>query len=184
MNKIQSASGSSSKLWKSLNALLKRSTNTDVNHSSGLSPDIFLDTFEQKVSGVRSMSGNFSQNKILQPATTRMMTFRAYTMEEVGNIIMCSPTKSCELDPIPTFILKEMIDTLLPFLTAMCNASLQEGHLPVLSVMPLLGHSSNIHLWTPPRLKITVLYLILHLCQRSLNGWYHSRLSIISDLII
>ena len=44
---------------------------------------------------------------------------------------MRSPSKSCSLDPIPTTILKEGIDDLLPFLTAMCNASLLEGHLPV-----------------------------------------------------
>ena len=34
------------------------------------------------------------------------------------------------LDPIPTTVLKESIDVLLPFLTAMCNASLAEGSLP------------------------------------------------------
>ena len=40
------------------------------------------------------------------------------------------PTKSCTLDPIPTFFLKEIVDTLLPFLTTMINMSLLEGHLP------------------------------------------------------
>jgi len=34
------------------------------------------------------------------------------------------------VDPIPTFILKEAIDVLLPFLTAMLNTSLREGCLP------------------------------------------------------
>ena len=37
---------------------------------------------------------------------------------------MESPTKSCALDPIPTFLLKEQVDVLLPFVTAMINASL------------------------------------------------------------
>jgi len=36
-------------------------------------------------------------------------------------------TKSCTLDPIPTFLLKESIDVLRPFITAMINASLQTG---------------------------------------------------------
>jgi len=40
------------------------------------------------------------------------------------------PTKSCTLDPIPTFLLKESADVLLPYLTAMINTSLREGHLP------------------------------------------------------
>jgi len=34
---------------------------------------------------------------------------------------MSSPTKSCTLDPIPTDLLKELIDILLPYLTVMVN---------------------------------------------------------------
>jgi len=43
---------------------------------------------------------------------------------------MAAPVKSCSLDPIPTFLLRECIDVILPFLTAMVNASLQDGNLP------------------------------------------------------
>jgi len=45
-------------------------------------------------------------------------------------LITASSTKSCALDPVPTFLLKEMIDVLLPYVTAMINASLHEGRLP------------------------------------------------------
>ena len=45
----------------------------------------------------------------------------------IRRVIMESPTKSCTLDPIPTFLLKELIDALLPFLTVMISASLREG---------------------------------------------------------
>ena len=59
---------------------------------------------------------------------------------------MASPTKSCTLDPIPTFLLKEVVDDLLPFLTAMVNTSLREGYLPGSQknavVSPLLKKSS------------------------------------------
>jgi len=55
---------------------------------------------------------------------------------------MESPTKSCLLDPIPTFLLKECVDSLLPFLTAMVNAYLCDGSLPAsqkyVIVSPLL----------------------------------------------
>ena len=68
----------------------------------------------------------------------RMMTY--------GRIIMASPTKSCSLDPVPTFILKEVLDVLLPYLTHMCNASLSGGQLPVSQrhaiITPLLKKSS------------------------------------------
>jgi len=48
----------------------------------------------------------------------------------VRRLITMAPTKSCALDPIPTFLLKEVIDVLLPYLTSMVNASLREGRLP------------------------------------------------------
>jgi len=57
---------------------------------------------------------------------------------------MQSSSKSCALDPIPTFLLKEMVDVLLPFVTAMVSASWREGRLPssenhaILIVTPLL----------------------------------------------
>ena len=43
---------------------------------------------------------------------------------------MKSPTKSCQLDPIPTFLLKDCIDILLPSITLLVNDSLAEGHFP------------------------------------------------------
>ena len=60
----------------------------------------------------------------------RFPGFRAFSEEDVRRVVMQSPSKSCTLDPIPTFILKESIDVLLPYLTVMCNASLLEGDLP------------------------------------------------------
>src|SRR6218665_2675557 len=54
----------------------------------------------------------------------------AVTSAELRCIILTSPPKSCELDPIPTFLLQEFVDDLLPFLTALCNGSIQDGVLP------------------------------------------------------
>lgn len=49
---------------------------------------------------------------------------------EVCRIIAESLTKSRALDPIPTFLLKEVIDGLQSYVTAMTNVSLREGQLP------------------------------------------------------
>jgi len=55
---------------------------------------------------------------------------------------MKSPSKSSSLDPIPAYLLKEMVDSLLPYITALVNASLQQGRLPIsqkhVIVTPLL----------------------------------------------
>ena len=44
--------------------------------------------------------------------------------------MMKSPTKSCLLDPWPTFLVKECIDILLPSITGLVNCSLSEGVVP------------------------------------------------------
>jgi len=48
----------------------------------------------------------------------------------VRRIIMQSPAKSCTLDPVPTFLVREFVDLLLPFLTTLVNTSLMQGQLP------------------------------------------------------
>ena len=57
-------------------------------------------------------------------------SFRVYAADEVGRIVRSTKPKSCLLDPVPTLILMEYLDIVLPFITVMCNKSLQEGRLP------------------------------------------------------
>ena len=60
-------------------------------------------------------------------------------------IIIASAAKSCDLDPAPTFLVKECLDVLLPHLTRLCNVSIQSGCLPLSQktamVMPRLKKS-------------------------------------------
>jgi len=66
--------------------------------------------------------------------------------DEVRRIIMASPAKHCPLDPLPTWLLKQNLDALLPFITATINASLLSGVMPTLyktaRVVPLLKKPS------------------------------------------
>ena len=47
------------------------------------------------------------------------------TEAEIWNIIKLSPGKSCELDPLPTWLLKECIAELVPLITDIVNMSLR-----------------------------------------------------------
>ena len=51
------------------------------------------------------------------------------TEDEVHKIIMNSPSKSCSLDPIPTWLLKCCINELLPIITSVINLSLSGGEM-------------------------------------------------------
>ena len=43
---------------------------------------------------------------------------------------MASPTKSCELDPIPTSLLKKILPSISQLLTAIVNSSITLGTFP------------------------------------------------------
>ena len=47
-----------------------------------------------------------------------------------GKIILAAPTKSCELDPLPTKLLKPCLDPVLPSITDIVNKSLSEQCVP------------------------------------------------------
>ena len=68
---------------------------------------------------------------ITNRASSTMPSFRPCTTTNVRRIIMSSPVKSGSLDTVPTFLVREFVDVLLPYLTAMVNASLAQGRLPV-----------------------------------------------------
>ena len=56
--------------------------------------------------------------------------FQLLTQSDLSKIIMSSATKSCQLDPIPTWLLKENLDHVLPLLTHIVNHSLSTGTFP------------------------------------------------------
>jgi hypothetical protein len=59
-----------------------------------------------------------------------LTTFKSLTQDEVAKIIMKSPSKSCSLDPIPTWLLKSILDPLLPTITDIVNLSTQFSTFP------------------------------------------------------
>ena len=56
--------------------------------------------------------------------------FTPATMQEVEKVIKRSPAKSCGLDPVPTLLLKQHVECLVPFITSIVNMSLADGVFP------------------------------------------------------
>lgn len=59
-----------------------------------------------------------------------LASFDPTTEDEVRTLITSSPSKSCNLDPIPTWLLKECVGELLPIITAIINQSLLKSIVP------------------------------------------------------
>jgi hypothetical protein len=61
---------------------------------------------------------------------TPLQEFTEVQQKNVEDIIRKSPSKSCELDPAPTWLVKVCIKELLPLITAIINASLTSSTVP------------------------------------------------------
>ena len=132
INKLNENRGSSARTWKSISKLLRSTSDVSPEQTSTpLSADAFKSAFESKVDSVRSKTGTRKCTDSRPSSSVKLHELELCCEEEVQKVIMGSPSKSCELDPIPTYFLKEILDVLLPFLTEMFNASLKEGSLPL-----------------------------------------------------
>ena len=118
----------SSQLWRSLSTLLDR--NRDVANATGHSADGFAAFFSRKIDDIRAATADVPPPSVVAQAASSLPSFRPCTTSEVRRIIMTSPVKSCSLDAVPTFLVREFVDVLLPYLTSMVNASLAQGRLP------------------------------------------------------
>ena len=113
----------------------------------------FNDYFISKISIIRqnldacapTVSRPSSMNMNLQTSSS-LECFSLASEEEIFKLISSSPSKSCSLDPIPTWMLKEHISTLLPVITNIVNCSLQTATFPDdfknAQVIPLLKKPS------------------------------------------
>ena len=59
-----------------------------------------------------------------------MGSFSVHSDHDVAKILHRSPSKSCEDDSIPTTLLKNILPSVLPVLTALVNGSMQTEVFP------------------------------------------------------
>ena len=144
---ISNNAGQSRKLWKTFSSIMGIDQVSNTTLESPSAQDL-LDFFIKKVADIRKSTGCSDPTTRLPPSSSRFDCFRAYAVEEVRKLMMSTKPKSCSLDPIPTTILFEFMDDVLPFITSMCNKSLLEGQLP-LDQLPL----SQRHALVTPILK-------------------------------
>src|SRR6218665_1687938 len=91
--------------------------------------DAFLEAFTTKVRTTHEAPAG-TPPPVFPPTTCGLSILSPVTEEELRRTILASAPKPCDLDPVPTFILQEFVDTLLPFLTVLCNRSICDGDLP------------------------------------------------------
>ena len=90
--------------------------------------------FYNKILNIRNELGMPGLYKCVSMITyfsgTPLITFINATEVEIRNIIYMSPAKSYELDPLPTWLLKECIAELVPTITDIVNMSVRDSLTP------------------------------------------------------
>ena len=95
-------------------------------------PSIFIKHFTNKVEKLRANIASEHVTSMLVTGTTAatFSSFEKVSQLTVKECILNSAPKSCELDPIPSKLLIECLDSILPYLTDLFNSSLASGIFP------------------------------------------------------
>jgi hypothetical protein len=94
----------------------------------------FSTYFTSKIKSLRDDLDAQPSDPIAEPpsafAGTIMDVLAPATEDEIHKLISSAPCKHCSLDPIPTWLLKNCAAILVPHITLLVNASLNEGTVP------------------------------------------------------
>ena len=134
-NKIKSAT-SSKELFKVTNHIMARTKTTKFPTMYQVTelPNLFCKFFEDKVVSLRRDLDSLTATNATfqtQPFTASSFSnFQPVSEETVRKTIAGSSPKTCDLDSIPTPLLIECLDIILPSLTSLINSSLATGIFP------------------------------------------------------
>ena len=130
--KVEECAGNSKLIHQLANKLL---VNQHVQQLPSGDDDLqlanrFCDYFINKIDIIRQgFSGNTTSDEHI-PLNITLDHFRPASQQEIHTIIMTFNNKSCELDPLPTWLLKQCTEELLPLISAIINNSLESGVFP------------------------------------------------------
>ena len=87
----------------------------------------FANFFIEKIQTIRDKLDDLPVYDLKDSSPPKLSSLEPLTNEEVRQIMKEMPAKYCDLDAVPTSILKEALDLLLPTLVKLVNLSLVEG---------------------------------------------------------
>ena len=135
-SQIADASGDQKRVFKIVAKLLHTDHDTPLPtcYSFNALAEQFSDYFSEKISKIRcEFTPSVSNVDIYtdgESQTCLLNTFEPVTETEIGILLKSSPVESCELDPIPTCLLRDCAHVIIPVLTTIVNMSLRTRVMP------------------------------------------------------
>ena len=116
-------------LWRAVNGMLQP---PQQQRSLNLSANDFAVFFQDKVAGILASTACASPPDIIHRQAPSFHSFEPVTVPDVIKLMKTVPAKSCALDPIPTWLLKQVATSIAPVICHLCNPSMQTGTIPIL----------------------------------------------------
>ena len=133
---ISDTNGDQKKLHSIANKLLGNSIKPKYPDSTSNKElaDSFMKFFIEKVKLIREdlpVNSNHNHTPTLYSSGTNsppiLSSFEPATETEITELIKSMPSKQCKLDPVPTWVLKKHLNSLVPVITEIVNQSLMSG---------------------------------------------------------
>jgi len=126
--KLEANKSNPRQLWRTVDDLLGRGR---VSESSAIDVEAFSRFFATKVANVRLNTSNAPPASFshMRPDVV-LRCFSPLTTGDVIDAVRQLPDKFSAADPVPTSVLKQVIDVIAPFVVELFNRSLSEGHFP------------------------------------------------------
>ena len=135
--------------WQMVDVLLGRGR---VSASTAMDVEAFNRFFVDEVAKVRSSTSNalLPTRIVLYRLWCVFATVHTTDIDDVIDAVRRLPDKSCAVDPIPTNVLKQIVDLIAPYIVELFNRSLSAGHFPA-------GFKEAVHTLLPPERNNEVL---------------------------
>jgi len=111
-----------------LQSVLREVSTADV--SDAHTADEFAAFFSDKVEEVRTSTATTPLYDVSYRITPTLAEWSAVTSEEVEKLVSAALNKTCQLDPAPTWLVKDMRGLLSPIICLLFNKSLTTGCFP------------------------------------------------------
>ena len=143
-NKITNCDGNQKAIYNVVGSVLHKKIDTlpdtfdsDVETARG-----FNEYFQQKIQTIRDQLGNQQDTETVPNCAHEMTSFSALSESDLIKLIRKSSNAFCDLDPAPTWLVKECLDILVSPMQNIVNKSLARGTFPssmkTAKVIPLI----------------------------------------------
>jgi hypothetical protein len=145
ISKIKESGKNTKKLFRTMNTLISTNTSNTLPtyDDESIMAETFADYFIDKIITIRASLPLINRDTNHSPhfkisCNSQFTSFEPVTELELNRIIMSMSSTTCDLDPLPTNLLKTCITAFVPVLTFIVNMSLSSENMPICLKMAII----------------------------------------------